>query len=152
MNDPAHNSVSDLRSWQRRIFVSVWITYFSYYLCRYNMPVAKTRLCETFAWDAKAMGMVLTSLTLMYAVGQFVNGQLGDRFGARVVSSIGALGSVVMNLAIFVVMLAVSPETTNPNTVLLLVVVFWGANGFFQAMGWSPMVRAMAHWFPLHGR
>ena len=152
MNDPVHNSVSDLRSWQRRIFASVWITYFAYYLCRYNMPVAKTRLCETFAWDARAMGAILTSLTLMYAVGQFVNGQLADRFGSRVIGCIGVLGSVAMNLAVFFVTLTASPEPANSNKVLLLVVLFWGANGFFQAMGWSPMVRAMAHWFPSSGR
>jgi sugar phosphate permease len=33
-----------------------------------------------------------------------------------------------------------------------MVSIFWGANGFFQAMGWSPMVRVMAHWFPAQGR
>ena len=38
------------------------------------------------------------------------------------------------------------------NNVFVLLVLFWGANGFFQAMGWSPMVRAMAHWFPSSGR
>ena len=63
----------------------------------------------------------------MYAVGQFVNGQLADRFGSRLIASLGVLGSVSMNIAVFLVILLMSPETTNPRTILLLVVVFWGA-------------------------
>src|SRR5512143_147154 len=131
----------DLKRWQRRIFASAWITYFSYYLCRLNMPIVKTRLCETFAWDAAAMGMVFSALTVMYAVGQFVNGQLADRFGARAIASLGALGSVALNLAVFFVVLLAVPAHASPKTVLILVGVLWGANGFFQAMGWSPIVR-----------
>ncbi|MBN2291053.1 MAG: MFS transporter, partial [Pirellulales bacterium] len=35
---------------------------------------------------------------------------------------------------------------------LLSITLFWGINGFFQAMGWTPMVRVMAHWFPIATR
>lgn len=143
---------SELARWQRRIFVSAWVTYFAYYLCRYNMPMAKTQLSETFRWDAAQIGIIFTALTLMYAIGQFVNGQLADRFGTRAIASLGVLGSVVMNLAVFGVTLAARPEAPDATGVLTLVVVFWGLNGFFQAMGWSPMVRLLAHWFPVKGR
>ena len=88
----------------------------------------------------------------MYAVGQFINGQLADRFGSRLIASLGVVGSVSMNIAVFLVTLLMSPENTNPRTILLFVVIFWGANGFFQAMGWSPMVRIMAHWFSSKNR
>ncbi len=146
-NDPL-----SLRRWQRRIFVTVWITYFSYYLCRYNMPMAKSRLCEEFGWTAEGMGVVFSALTLMYAVGQFVNGQLADRFGSRTIATIGALGSAAMNLAVFALVWVIPSGALPGHTVLLLVSVFWGANGFLQAMGWSPMVRVMTHWFPVEGR
>ena len=152
MNDSPTGSAGDLKHWQRRVFWSVWITYFAYYLCRYNMPMAKTRLCDTFHWDAPQIGIVFTALLAMYAVGQFVNGQLADRFGARVIASLGVAGSVLMNLAVFVVVLAAAPGSADPKTVLVLIAIFWGANGFFQAMGWSPMVRVMAHWYPAKGR
>ncbi len=134
--------------WQARTFSAVWITYFAYYLCRYNMPVAKTRMCETFSWDAEQFGIVFTALTVAYAVGQFVNGQLGDRYGTRVVSTVGALGSVLTNLAVFAVILLAAPSPEGGDRIFPYIVGFWGLNGFFQAMGWSPMVRVMAQWFP----
>jgi len=152
MSDRANDSAADLKGWQRRIFWSVWVTYFAYYLCRYNMPVAKTALCDTYSWDTEQFGIVLSSLTLMYALGQFVNGQLADRFGSRVIATLGVFGSVVMNLAVFALVLAVPPEPANSRQVLVLLAVFWGVNGFLQAMGWSPMVKVMAHWYPAERR
>jgi len=147
MNEAADRSPDRLRRWQIRIFTSVWVTYFAYYLCRYNMSVAQIPLGETFSWTAEDIGIIFSSLLLMYAVGQFVNGQLADRFGTRVIASFGILGSVIMNVAVFVLLLVSSPESTNPRSLLWLIALFWGANGFFQAMGWSPMVRVMTHWF-----
>lgn len=142
----------EIRYWQRRIFVTVWITYFSYYLCRYNMPVAKTLLCQEFAWNAADFGKIFSALTLLYAVGQFVNGQLGDRFGARRISTLGALASALLNGLVFLSILSAADDGVVRKNLLGVLVVFWGANGFFQAMGWSPMVRVMTHWFPVEGR
>ena len=51
MNGAPSGSSPELRQWQRRIFASVWITYFAFYLCRANISVAKAPLKETFGWD-----------------------------------------------------------------------------------------------------
>jgi sugar phosphate permease len=144
----SNDKTSDMKQWQTRIFGSVYVTYFAYYLCRLNMPIAKTKMCETFSWDELQFGLILSSLLLMYAVGQFVNGQLADRFGSRTIASIGVLGSVTMNLLIFAVIMTAGKNVFSSKTTLRLLCALWGANGFLQAMGWSPMVRVMAHWFP----
>ena len=144
----SNDKTPDMKQWQTRIFGSVYVTYFAYYLCRYNMPMVKTKMCETFSWDEPQFGLILSSLLLMYAVGQFVNGQLADRFGTRRIASAGVLGSVIMNLLIFAVVMTSNSNVFSSKTALRLLCVLWGANGFFQAMGWSPMVRVMAHWFP----
>ena len=147
MSGVSSGSPGELRYWQRRIFASVWITYFAFYLCRYNMPLAKKPLCETFSWSTEELGWIFTALTAMYAIGQFVNGQLADRFGTRAIATLGITVSVAMNLAVFAVTTLMTPETCNPRYAFWLIVLFWGVNGFFQSMGWSPMVRVMAHWF-----
>jgi OPA family glycerol-3-phosphate transporter-like MFS transporter len=116
----------ETRYWQRRIFATVWITYFSYYLCRYNMPVAKTLLCQEFAWNAADFGKILSALTLLYAVGQFVNGQLGDRFGARRISTFGALGSAFLNGLVFLGILSAADNGVVRKNLLGVLVVFWG--------------------------
>jgi sugar phosphate permease len=110
------------------------------------MPVAGTALRGEFDWSPQQFGFVLSALTLMYALGQFVNGQLADRFGARVIVAIGVFGSVAMNLAVFAVTLGTG-GIAERSTILVCITLCWGANGFFQAMGWAPIVRMMAHWY-----
>jgi len=148
MRDSANSSSDETRRWQKQIFISVWVTYFAFYLCRYNLPMAKTRLCATFSWGPEDIGIVFTALLIMYAIGQFVNGQLADRFGSRAIVSVGILGSVCMNLAVFMLVVVGASGAVQPRRMIWWLTLFWGANGFFQSMGWSPMVRIMAHWYP----
>jgi OPA family glycerol-3-phosphate transporter-like MFS transporter len=83
------------------------------------------------------LGVVLSSLFAMYAIGQFINGQLGDRLNSRKIITIGLLSSAVLN---FIFGFTVG--------LIGLMVVAWGLNGYFQSMGWGPTVKAMANWFP----
>jgi len=152
MSSASSGSSPELRRWQRRIFASVWITYFAFYLCRYNMPVAKIPIGETFGFDKTGTGQILTIWAILYAIGQFINGQLADRFGTRRIVTLGVFGSVAMNLAVFALVFWADPATARATLVHWGLMIFWGANGFFQAMGWSPMVRLMTHWFPIEGR
>jgi sugar phosphate permease len=152
MSMGSSTSTKGMKSWQRRIFGTVWITYFAFYLCRYNMPMAKTSMCDLYGWSTVEFGLILSALTLAYAVGQFVNGQLADRFGARRIASCGAFGSVTVNVIVFAVLILVPTDALSKGAILWTFAILWGVNGFFQAMGWSPMVRIMAHWYPTSTR
>jgi len=128
-------------AWQRKMFWLMWVTYASFYLCRVNISIAMPKIMEEFGLTKSDMGLVLSSLFLLYAIGQFVNGQLGDKLNSRRIITLGLLSSAVLNL-IF----------GFSGGILGLMIVLWGLNGYFQAMGWGPTVKAMANWFPVKVR
>ena len=124
--------------------------------------------------SALQVGLVLGAVKLGYALGQFVNGQLTERFGARRILQFGMLGSSAATL-----LMAVAPElsrvtvvrtlgslleapvhgiarplgvdfASSPLLTLLLLLAF--ANGWFQAGGWPPCVKVASLWFPVELR
>ncbi len=125
-----------LKYWRKRVFISVWITYSAFYLTRVNMSIAIPGIIKEFGYSKTVMGGLLTSLFITYAIGQFINGQLGDRFGARKLISFGLLVSGLLNI-IF-----------GFNSAITAMMIIWGLNGFFQSMGWGPSVKTVANWFP----
>lgn len=126
--------------WRKRVFISIWITYSAFYLTRVNMSIAIPGIMKEFGYSKTVLGGILTCLFITYAIGQFINGQLGDKFGARRLISFGLLVSGVLNI-IF--------GFTSAITAMM---IFWGLNGYFQSMGWSPSVKTVANWFPLEKR
>jgi sugar phosphate permease len=69
--------------WQRRIFVTSWITYASFYLGRVNLAVALPALQDQFGWAKAQAGLIDSAFFWAYAVGQLVNGAFGDRVNVR---------------------------------------------------------------------
>jgi len=124
-----------LRSWQRRIFIASWLTYASFYLCRTNLSVALPAMSHEFAWSKSQAGLIGSALFWAYAVGQFINGQLGDRVPTRWFVGGGLLASVLLNLAF-------AGAASLP-----LMVVLWAANGYVQSTGWAPILAMLARWF-----
>jgi sugar phosphate permease len=128
------------KSWQIRIFITIWLTYGSFYLCRANMSFALPGLSAEFGYSKTLLGLLGTSLFIMYSIGQFINGQLGDKFGARKLVFVGMVCSALLNIAF---------SFTTAFTFMLIV---WGLNGYFQSMGWAPQVKTMANWFTVKQR
>ena len=122
--------------WQRRIFLILWITYASFYLGRVNFSVALPGIMADFGWTRANVGAVGTALFWAYAIGQFINGQLGDKFGARLMVTIGITISALMNLLF------------GFSQALGVMIVIWAVNGYVQSMGWAPIVKTLANWFP----
>lgn len=130
-----------INKWQKKILFTAWITYASFYLLRVNMSVAIPGIIKEYGISKTAIGWVLTALFAAYALGQFVNGQLGDRFSAKKVVACGLLGSAVLNV--------IFGFTGNFLAGMILI---WALNGFFQSMGWAPTVKIVSSWFPVDKR
>ncbi len=125
----------NLRYWQRRILVTAWIAYASYYLGRVNISMVLPYAQMEFGWTKTQIGLIGSALFWVYAFGQLINGQLGDRLGARNLVALGMLASAAMNVAL------------GLSSTLTAMIVLCGLNGYFQATGWGPIVKTLANWF-----
>ena len=100
------------------------------------MSIAIPGIMDEFGYTKTLMGGILTALFGAYAFGQFVNGQLGDKFGGRIMISLGLILSAVFNLLF------------GFSSILTAMVIIWALNGYVQSMGWGPSVKTVANWFP----
>jgi len=128
------------KHWQLRIFVVAWITYALFYLTRANMSIAIPGIMEEYGYSKTMLGTVGSALFATYAIGQFTNGQLGDKFGARKLVTIGIMVSALANIAF------------GFSTTILMMIVLWAINGYFQATGWPLNIKTLANWLSLKER
>jgi sugar phosphate permease len=127
---------SAFTSGQRKALWVLWLTYGSFYFCRNNLGVALPGLQAEFGYTKTQLGTVLMSLKLAYGVGQFINGQLAECFSPRKLLALGLLASAALNVAF------------GWATALYFLTFIWACNGYVQALGWPPTMRAAANWFP----
>ena len=125
-----------LKSWRRRIFLTLWITYASFYLCRVNLSVVIPKIVEDIGCTRSTMGVIGSIFFITYAIGQFINGQFADKRNARFLILIGIFGSVCVNILF------------GLSSTILTMAILWGINGYFQSMGWPPCVKVISNWFP----
>src|SRR5213082_3518918 len=116
----------------------VGLLYTSFYMCRYNLPVANSAISSEFGFTKAQMGNIITTALLAYACGQIINGLLTDRFGGKRAMLIAAAGTIIMNILFGV---------ASFWGLLWLFVVIRGIDGYLQAFGAPGMVKINAAWF-----
>jgi MFS transporter, OPA family, glycerol-3-phosphate transporter len=131
----------------KRIRTTVWLPlgfmYASYYMTRYNLSFGKTTITQAYGFSNQEWGWISAAFFWMYALGQFINGQITDRVGGRKAILIGAVGTVAMNFAMGV--------GTNFGTIGYFILM-WGVNGYFQAFGAPSVVSVNGNWFGIKER
>ena len=131
----ADDTSANLRRWQQRIFWLLWTAYASYYLCRVNFAVAQPAILKEFpTWTAAQVGAIPSVYAAFYAAGQFINGMIGQRVGARRMMTGALVIAAGTNLAF---------SMTSSYTMML---ALWALNGFAQSAGWSLVVQTMSNW------
>ena len=134
-NTLAADNGAHLRGWQLRIFWLLWGAYASYYLCRVNFSVAQPAILKEFPdWTYAKIGTIQSVYFVFYAVGQIINGTLGERFGARRMMT-GALVIASITNLLF--------SFTSSYSVML---ALWAINGYAQSAGWSLLVQTLSNW------
>lgn len=117
------------------MFAATWLAYFGYYFCRKPFYIAKSDLMEAHTWSSQDLGNIGAVYLITYAIGQFIAGWSGNRWGPRIVLLTGMSITLVVN-ALFGI-------TDSKATFALLM----GLNGLVQATGWSSCVGTMGQWF-----
>ena len=113
-------------------FWNIWGSYAIYYFGKVNLSIIIPALIITYPdLNLYDLGLVSTGFMLAYAIGQFIHGQVSERFHPYTYISTGLIISGIINLVLGFV---------AGFFFALLVLESFG--GFFQAMGWSSTVRA----------
>lgn len=128
---------------RRLVWLPLGLMYASYYMCRYNMPIALKNIGDTFHWNCEQLGWIITAMFWSYAIGQLINGLITDKIGGRMGMIIGAIGTCILNILMGFGAYA---------GFLTYFIIVWGLNGYIQAFGAPAMVKVNAQWFKLSER
>lgn len=136
--------VSRYRRWRIQIFAVTWVAYAGFYFTRQAFSVAKLGILEdpilSITLTKSTMANLDAAYLTAYAAGQFVWGQVSDRYGPRIVIlgglAISALATLFMGLL--------------PAVVFLLPLMI--VQGLSQSTGWSGTLTNMAQFFSIGER
>ena len=109
--------------------------YLFFYTGRHNFGWAAKDMAEELEISYALIGWISSAMLIGYALGQFINGNLADRFSPRIMISLGAILSVLANFAI------------SFSTTYIYILVLWALNGYFQSMAWAPGSRLISNWW-----
>ena len=119
-------------NWQ---FWNLFSTYALTYFGKVNLGIVIPALLVTFSeLNMYDMGFVTMGFMGAYAIGQFLHGQISERFNPYVYIAVGLTLSGIAN--------GLMGFTAGFFVALAVLETF---DGFVQAMGWSSVVRANAH-------
>jgi OPA family sugar phosphate sensor protein UhpC-like MFS transporter len=128
--------------WRWRIFFITWLGYVGFYFTRKAYAVAKIGILEDPAIEItkSSLGLIDGAYGVAYAIGQFMWGTLGDRFGSRRIVLAGMLGSVVVAVLFGL----------SYHFIVFGILLFF--QGLCQASGWAPLTKNVSYWFARHER
>jgi len=116
------------------VFWNLWSTYAIFYFGKVNYSLIIPILLATYRdLTLYNVGLVASGFMTSYLVGQFIHGQLSERFNPFVYMAIGLIGSAVMNAFL-----------GFAAGVFWMLMIGEVIDGGFQSMGWSSTVRANA--------
>ena len=117
-----------------KVFWNIWSSYATYYFGKVNLSLVIPVLLATYGdLSMYNVGMVAGGFLIAYAAGQFLHGQISEKFNPFTYVAVGLIGSAIMN--------AILGFSAGFFWVLLIGEII---DGGFQSMGWSSIVRANA--------
>ncbi len=122
------------RFWRVVILVSIWYSFF--YLGRLNWGMCMPWMIKDLGISKTQAGIGATVLFWSYSFGTLISGKLGDTFGARIMNTIGGIGTVILNIVV------------STLTRINIMLIPWGFNGFIQGQAYAPTNNMITQWYP----
>ena len=135
MVDDKISRQSGYNSAKWRMLIATMFCYLFYYTGRQTFGFAIPCIEEELGLSKTTLGYFGTALLWSYAIGQAVNGNLGDKYGGRLMMSLGAVLSCSFN---WIVSFGVG---------FWSLFIPWTGNGFVQSMGWAPGSKVLSNWW-----
>lgn len=123
------------RKYRFNVMMAITVGYGFAYTCRLVMSVVKKPLIDGGIFTAEELGMIGSALFYMYAFGKFTNGFLADHANIKRFFATGVLLSALMNLIM------------GWSGVLIIWIILWGLNGWFQGFGAPTGAVVLSNWF-----
>jgi len=120
---------------QWRMLLATMFCYLFFYTGRQAFGFAIPGIHDELGISKADLGWASAAGLWAYAIGQLVNGNLGDKFGGRVMMSMGAMLSCGLNWVV-----------SYGSSVISLGLPL-AANGYAQSMGWAPGSRVLSNWW-----
>ena len=119
------------------------------YIDRVNISVTARQMMPAFGLTDQQMGFVFSSFVIGYALFQIPGGWLGDRWGARIVLTVGLLWWSCFTA--FTAMAATSPLADSVGIIGALALTRF-LLGIGEAVALPTFNRAVTDWLPAHER
>jgi len=162
--------VHDPRFRARRVqnWLVLGLLYSLFYMSRYNFAAIMGKVAHFLGLTNVETGTFETVMPLVYGLSVVLNGPIADRIGGKKAFLFGALGVMYANLLFGLLLTTVSAPAVwedktliskaqvsfglQHSTLMRLLVVLWGINGYFQSFGALSIVKVNAQWFHIKER
>lgn len=111
------------------LIIALWLVYAASYFIRTCYAASIAGIVEEGVFSKGQVGLIGTAFFICYGIGQLISGLLGDKVNPFAMIIFGSAAGAVSCFAM----------AFADNLILMLII--WAANGFFQSMLWSPILR-----------
>jgi MFS transporter, OPA family, sugar phosphate sensor protein UhpC len=123
------------KKYRLQVMLAITVGYAFAYTCRLALSVVKKPLIDGGIFNVQELGLISSAIFYTYAFGRLANGFLADHANIKKFLAFGVFVSALINIAM------------GWTPLLLVWVILWGLNGWFQGFGSPSGMVSMANWF-----
>lgn len=109
------------------------VSYLAVYIARNILGAVSPQMIESGAFTTEEIGLLSSVYFVVYAIGQLINGSIGDKIKSKYMISFGLILAGISNCLL---------ATTSASKIASILT--YGAAGFFLSMVYGPMTKVVA--------